>query len=683
MSSLFIYATLEAIKEKKGNVTSLIEVYQELVESAIKLHFSSIAIRGQISELKNTIQEEYNLPIPTTTLEFIVDRIANENKKNFKVYHDHSFDFSDIEFSDVSEIIDEQKQKVQILESVYNHVKEELNIQNACSIEDLIEKNKNNLLSYFAGSSFVFDVSDSDINLLTALLRVPEQREIIERLFLGAVISSFTSLDIEGVDDAKTILIDTNFIISLLDLHSKESKENCDLILNIGKKLKYDFCILPETIIEIQNLLLRKSREILEVPVFAAQDMNSIEYGCFRHGIASGELLCYREKVVTFVKNCEIRIIDKSINDRLQQKAISTDIYLSLSRRKRNKDGALHDAMAMLFVKELRTGEETNFSDSTSFFLTDSHGYFENKLTINTKLPLVIRVEELVNLLWLLNPYNDTKLVKTEISKIFSMYLKKKLPNKELLIAIDRKNRNYKKLGITKKDCTEMAFQINEASNEELGNILSINEEQRYFEEMGKLATELIKRKERREDIIIEYTEAIIDQTWTEKNKDLLSENQGLRDKAVTAQNVVQESIIHTKNVLFGQQKTLNELIQNIEERINELQKPIDTLTITLQLVFISIGLFIITYSGIKVIVPNWSKIEPFTFIFELTLPLIIIILELVGFKKETKLFSFSHFISSIIYKKNITKSLQLKNDLVTKYKEREVLINRIDEIIY
>lgn len=683
MSSLFIYATLEAIKEKKGNVTSLIEVYQELVESAIKLHFSSIAMRGQISELQTTIQNEYHLSIPTTTLEFIVDRIANENKNNFKVYHDHSFDFSDIEFSDVSEIIDTQKQKVLLLQNVYDRVKKELNIQNACSMDDLIEKNKNNLLSYFSGTSFSFDVSDTDINLLTALLRVPEQREIIERLFLGAVISSFTSLDIEGIDDAKTILIDTNFIISLLDLHSKESKENCDLILSIGKKIQYDFCILPETIIEIQNLLLRKSREILEVPVFAAQDMNSIEYGCFRHGIASGELQSYKVKLISFIKNSGIRIIDKSTNDRLQQKAISTEIFLTLSRRKRNKDGALHDAMAMLFVKELRTGEETNFSDSSSFFLTDSHGYFENKITINTKLPLVIRVEELVNLLWLLNPYNDTKLVKTEISKIFSMYLKKKLPNKELLVAIDRKNRSYKKLGITKKDCAEMAFQINEASNEEISIILSIKEETKYFEEMGRLATELIKRKDHREDIIIEYTEAIIDQTWTEKNKDLLSENQGLKDKAVTAQTAVQESIIQTKSVLGGQHKTLNELIQNIEERINELQKPIDTLTIILQLILIILGLFIITYSGIKFIVPNWNRIEPFTFLFQLTVPLMIIILELVGFKKNTKLFSFSHFISSILFKRNINKVLQLKMDLVTKYKDREVLIEKINDIIY
>ena len=55
MSSLLTYATLSAIKERKGNISSLLEVYQDLVETAIKNHFNTVATRGRIEELQETV----------------------------------------------------------------------------------------------------------------------------------------------------------------------------------------------------------------------------------------------------------------------------------------------------------------------------------------------------------------------------------------------------------------------------------------------------------------------------------------------------------------------------------------------------------------------------------------------------------------------------------------------------
>jgi hypothetical protein len=289
MENILIYATLSAIKEKKGNISSVLEIYQDLVETAIKQHFNTIGKKGYIHELQETISKEYHLDMPLPTLELILKKINKSYVDTFHIYSDHSFDFEDMSFNDISSTIAEQKIKIDKLDKLFLATKEKLNIKNNINLNDIIEKNKSNLLAYFNNRPFDTDIKDEDFNLLISFLRIPEHKILIENLFLGSLISCFTLLDPERTTDTKTMLLDTNFIISLMDLHSSESYNTCKQILTIGHKLRYDFCILPETIIEIKNLLRRKSESITEISLFAAQDRQTIEFGCYRKGIAGKE----------------------------------------------------------------------------------------------------------------------------------------------------------------------------------------------------------------------------------------------------------------------------------------------------------------------------------------------------------------------------------------------------------
>jgi ribosomal protein S8 len=469
-----------------------------------------------------------------------------------------------------------------------------------------------------------------------------------------------------------------------MDLHSSESYDTCKQILSIGHKLGYDFCILPETIIETKNLLHRKSESITEIPVFAAQDRQSIEFGCYRKGITGNELLEYEKFCESFVRKNEIRVIDISINDRLKKNVFQSEIYRKISNRPRNKMGAIHDAMAMEFVKENRTNEEERFSDTASFFVTDSHGYIEKKINLSTRLPLVIRAEELITLLWLVFPYHDTDLIKSEISKIFSMYLNKRLPDKELLLSIDRKNRSFKNIGIHAKDCIKLAFDVSEIDSSQIENLLSIKEEDDYFKELGRLAHIASENKEKHESKLQKYTEVAIDLTWEENNKKMIQENESL--KRTTLEKTKENDrlrILKDNNEIKILIDTQKDIVYQMGERIKELSAPIDLVATSLKVIFIIISIVSIIIAGVKFIIPNWDNISPHIFIGQLIFPLLIILSEIFGLTRKLNYVGLSKVITNLLFKKRTGKIITLKKELEEKNKYLSDLRERQNNIIY
>jgi hypothetical protein len=684
VENILIYATLSAIKESKGNISSILEIFQDLVETAIKQHFDSTGKRGYINELQSTIKNVYHLNMPLPTLELILKNINKEYSGLFHVYADHSFDFSDVVFIDVTQLIEQQKTKLDILNRLFIDTKEKMGIKNTSSLNEIVEKNKNNLLAYFNNRPIDTIIENDDFDILLSFLRIPEHKDLIENLFLGALISCFTLLDPERTDDKKTMLLDTNFIISLMDLHSTESFETCKQILQIGKKIGYDFCILPETITEIKNLLHRKSNEIKEIPLFAAQDRNSIEFGCYRKDLTGYDLLEFEKLVESFLYDKKIRVLDTTINERLKRNAVNSDIYRMIGNRQRNKIGALHDTMAMNFVKEYRTGEESSFSDTVSFFVTDSHGYVEKKISLSTKLPLVIRAEELITLLWLVYPYHDTGVIKTEISKIFSMHLNKKLPNKDMLSSIDNKNRSYKALGIRAKDCVKLAFDINELESHEIEKLLSITEEDEYLKEIGRLANLASERREEHEEKISYYVESVIDSTWEENNKTMLNENNSLKQiAAATTKENEKLRILKNKNELDITIEAQKEIIDQMNERISELNNPIRFIAKVSAILLIFASIIGIILFGKLYIIPEWNNIQPHILITEMLLPLLVALTEIMGFFRKTSYIRLSKLLIRLIFKKQINKIMKLRRDLNEKKSYLSSLEDRRKDIIY
>lgn len=72
----------------------------------------------------------------------------------------------------------------------------------------------------------------------------PEIYEALRRLYLGSMLTSYLNYEPTGAKMNVEILLDTNFIVSLLDLNTTESTKCCNTFIEASKKLGYKFTVL-------------------------------------------------------------------------------------------------------------------------------------------------------------------------------------------------------------------------------------------------------------------------------------------------------------------------------------------------------------------------------------------------------------------------------------------------------
>ena len=86
---------------------------------------------------------------------------------------------------------------------------------------------------------------------------IPGCYEVIRKIYLGSILSCYLS-EYEPQDKMMSdveLLLDTNFIVSLLDLNTPESTTTCRQLLKIASSFGYSLRVLKETIKETTDLL--------------------------------------------------------------------------------------------------------------------------------------------------------------------------------------------------------------------------------------------------------------------------------------------------------------------------------------------------------------------------------------------------------------------------------------------
>ena len=86
------------------------------------------------------------------------------------------------------------------------------------------------------------------------------------------------------------LLLDTNFIISLLDLNTPESTHTCRKLLEVCKNLGYKFHLLKDTIEEIKSLLNSKSLNYDKAIIIKYINREDIYNACERRKLNSVDL---------------------------------------------------------------------------------------------------------------------------------------------------------------------------------------------------------------------------------------------------------------------------------------------------------------------------------------------------------------------------------------------------------
>jgi hypothetical protein len=488
-----VYAFLSAIKEKSGNITSLLSIFEELTEGILSDWTRKGTTSARIVDLQDDFKKTYDIIIPIPTLRVILNKISKKYSGTFTIHNDDSFIITDFPNRDLSYIVDQQKKSINLLFSLYNSYLSKEGLESSKhDLLEYIEENKKQVMSFVSGNLLLnSDDFHVQANFIKELLSIPEYNPIIQRLFLGSIISSYIELDIdESMDKSKTLLLDTNFVVSLLDLHSIESFINCKMLVEIARKLKYKIEVMPFTIDETSALLNRIASNLSGITYFQAQDKDSIYNGCLRKNIDASSLSVIAKKIASKLQN-DYGIIqtDLMTNSALINQARQSKIYAQLKGRIHNPDGALHDATALYYIQKLRNSVQNSFADINAWFVTDTKGYSENNSFSPNNIPLMIRAEELLNIMWISHPlYNSNEFIQATMTRILSGTLNSSLPDRSMLREIDKKLQAIKDFPINTRDCIQVAEVLGSIENQQLKLLAEAKTQQEIVSKLHQLS---------------------------------------------------------------------------------------------------------------------------------------------------------------------------------------------------
>lgn len=615
MDSQVAFCLLAEIKSKRSNVKSLIEIFQELVETLFSINYPDDNIKGRIEDLRNDFIIVYHIEIPFPTLKIILSNIKIKYGDKIQLHQDYSFIIQKDTFPDYHDDVCKNERDIDDLKLLYaQYCKTNKTEAHHGDLFAFIEQSKRQLVSYINNPTELSQVSwnQSVIDFISLINGIPQYKKIFEKLIMGSIMSSYFDICVDNDPVKKRLLLDTNFIVSLMDLHSEESHISTETILELSKRAGYTVEVLPETIKETQNLLERKSREIDRITIFASQRPHTIEAGCTRRKITSQTLLIQSDRLEYFLLDNGVKVISDEKNKKLLYEVKNTDIYEKIKNRPFNKDGVIHDAVAMNYIKEIRNKNARNFSEVDAFFVTDTSGFLENKVSTSVQLPFVIRADELLNILWLSNPIMDSTFLTSNILRIMTVFLEKKLPDKEMLARIDEKIENLKEYGLDENACVNLAINIAEIDTRQLTELINIEEHELFVEKISELALNAMKSKrteeERKNKEFGELLEYLEDEKKIEKK-----EAMDLRERELSTMVSLYDERMRNKEKEYITELKLRdeELIKNIDNDIADINRQIEKRTHVVFSFIVFTWLAGIIFVILNKIIPSWQIFEP------------------------------------------------------------------------
>lgn len=526
------YSVLAHISSSAKLAKGQLDVFVPIVKKCLH-HISDgkAEIKGaNISEIADRIVTDWQIEIPVPVLRTILTQISkefdcDEDSKPFVLNNDDSFWIKRFIFADFDAEIKESEHNVKELQNAYLKFCKIQNIQSedGKGVIRFIEQHKDTLAHYLRNS----DCPDkTDYSLPAKFIEyfkpIKPLYEEIRDLYLGATISCAIGYQFNGLKNDVTLLLDTNFIISLLDLNTPESTRTCSKLLEVCKKSGYSFLILPETKEEIQSLLEFKSRSLDKVALQKNVNKEDVFCTCERRGLNSADLMRISDNIEDSLTKFSIRILPNSTT--LKNKAKFSNEYQTLKTYRNNDKAALHDAMAIMYVREKRGGKAVkSFEKVNCWFVNNSithdfeHSAIENIIRGNSSenQPEIIKADDLLNILWLSAPsirseVSSDEMVDIGLTTLVAHTLNKSLPKARIIRELDENIQKYKTEDITDRDVYLLSVRIanNQVKDLEELNTLAVKDTVEFncrVKEEARKQAEI--EKEQREQLNKLYSE--------------------------------------------------------------------------------------------------------------------------------------------------------------------------------
>jgi len=619
------YSFLAHINNSLSNrsIKDLSEIFVPLIKRIISMLYQKGINKGVIQDIKDKVDQTYAIDIPYPILNKIVKKIALEANKDqdnvFIFYDDHAFMIKKFVFTEYEDFMTKQDSEIRFLSNEYiNYIKSQnIDLNTQPSIFEFLDSNRISLSNFFARKEVPY--SDS-VNCLQAnFINLVKANEllysILKRIYLGSIIAAYFEADYEIIKEKQLeLLMDTSFIISLLDLSSFEAYHTCLKIVELARKNNFGLKVLNFTIQEARALIDRRAEELNDLRTFEELNVNTIFSACARNKFNKTDLQKISTNMEKTLKNYGFHIItDKNY---LIEKAKTSDILKKIQTRKTNPAGALHDATAIIYVQEKRGKDIQKFTEANCWFVMDSiHDHYKH-LKKEQVFSEIIRSEDLVNILWLSTPNVDfVEMADVGLTQLISVTLSQSLPNPYVLRELDE---NIQKYATEKIEIGEFHRLAQSVGNKTVTNL--------DLEELNKIA-------KKSPDEFISKLKSYLEKAKIEQKKNEEVTNQMIKRLKIDWENQIKEkeealarkfaSIIeHDKEIIAQKDSYLNSERKN---RLKEKEKEYTTLD------SIKIGLdkkakkqtdkvfwsFTLIYFCIFVLliiahlIKGWNKIEP------------------------------------------------------------------------
>lgn len=580
------YSLLAHVKTSGTLSDGPMDIFIPLVKKG--LHFMNIN-KGQykgesIAEIRKIIEEHYSIDIPIPVLKSILKKIANDinkEEKIFELYQDNGFWIKDYVFEDFDEHIEKSKKEIFVLQDMFKEFCKINNVEyneNSCIIK-FIEKNKASISYYLAntkksnGNDFTVAASFVDY-----FRKYPQIYAQIRNLYLGSILTCYLGYEPVNANMEVTLLLDTNFIVSLLDLNTEESTHTCNKLLDICLKLGYKFKVLKDTIEETRALLAFKSNNYDKEVITKYINREDIYNACERKKLNSVDL----DRISD---NLESTLLEKSVitipnTDKLRNKAKISKEYSILKKYRNTDKAALHDAMALIYVKNLRGKRTRDFEKINCWFVNNAISHDIDNEGIDALLnsedngfqPEVIKADDLLNILWLSKPSVNLELANNDLvdmglTSLVAFTLNESLPKARIIKELDENIQKYRKTNFSDRDVLLLATRI---ANRQVQNVENLNDLAK--KDSDKFADK-IKEEARKQEALEKERAAKFDKLFKDlsdrivelgERRKRVEENLTVqKDEEVKQKTIESQKIIDEKDRKIAQLKKENIQIEN------------------------------------------------------------------------------------------------------------------------
>jgi hypothetical protein len=482
------YSLLAHIRNSGSFIDGPLDIFVPLIKRVLhKLSEEGYSKSENLTPILKKAQEQYNIDFPIPVIKIILTKISielNSDERNvFKLHSDGSYILQQFVFEDYEEKIQNSAKEVEKIEVLF---KEFCNVNNLqvsdnASVFDFIDKNRYILSKYFSNKSLSNGHDYTvEAKFVDYFKNSPQVYEMIRNIYLGSILTCYIEFKTEALNIDVELLLDTNFIISLLDLNTEESTHTCNKLLEICKNLGYKFSILNDTIAEIRALLKVKINYFDQTFLQKRINQEDIYNACERRKLSIADLERIVDNIEELIVSKGIRTIYDTTTYKNKAKFSREFEYLKSIRN--SETAALHDATALYYVKEKRGKKTKDFERVNCWFVNnsishDTHIVKENNNDQKDFQPIIIKADELLNILWLSSPQvtskiTDNDLVDIGLSSIVAFTLNESLPKAQIIRELDENINKYGKESLTTRD---IVFISNRIVNKQLKNLDELN----------------------------------------------------------------------------------------------------------------------------------------------------------------------------------------------------------------